>query len=90
MLEDVYFWIVWGGFILVLDDGGRLDFNLVFVYEDFVNIIECEFIGNFGFFMKCTDYVWHAVRAIECFVDWLCWVFIVVVNFDNFFWKVCD
>ena len=36
----------WGGATLVLDDGGRLDFNSAPDYADFDNIIECESIGN--------------------------------------------
>lgn len=80
----------WGGSTLVLDDGGRLDYNSAPAYEDFDNIIECDSIGNYSSLMLRTDHAWHAVRAIECPEDRLRRVFIVVVNPDNMFWKVRD
>tara|TARA_R110000823_G_scaffold119998_9_gene244383 strand:- start:3729 stop:4442 length:714 start_codon:yes stop_codon:yes gene_type:complete len=80
----------WGGATLVLDDGGRLDFNSAPDYADFDNIIECESIGNSSALMLRTDHSWHAVRAIQCPEDKLRRVFIVVVNPDNLFWKVRD
>ncbi len=80
----------WGGSTLVLDDGGRLDFNSAPDYADFVDTIECRSIGNFSTLMLRTDRSWHAVRAIQCPEDKLRRVFIVVVNPDNLFWKVRD
>ncbi|MEZ5569135.1 MAG: hypothetical protein R3E54_12450 [Halioglobus sp.] len=80
----------WGGATLVLDDGGRLDFNSAPDYADFDDITECQSIGNFSALMLRTDHSWHAVRAIDCPPDKLRRVFIVVVNPDNLFWKVRD
>ena len=80
----------WGGATLVLDDGGRLDYNSAPALEDFDNIVECDSIGNFSALMKRTDHAWHAVRPIECPDDRLRRVFIVVVNPDNLFWKTRD
>ena len=81
---------VFTGATLVLDAGGRLDFNSAPDYADFDNIIECESIGNSSALMLRTDHSWHAVRAIQCPEDKLRRVFIVVVNPDNLFWKVRD
>lgn len=80
----------WGGATLVLDDGGRLDYNSAPSLDAFDNILECESIGNCSALMLRTDHAWHAVRAIECPEDRLRRVFIVVVNPDSLFWKVRD
>ena len=80
----------WGGSTLVLDDGGRLDYNSAPELEDFDEIHECEFIGNYSSLMLRGDHAWHAVRPIECPEGHLRRVFIVVVNPDNLFWKVRD
>ncbi len=80
----------WGGSTLVLDDGGRLDFNSAPDYDEFDGIHECESIGNYSSLMLRTDHSWHAVRPISCPEDHLRRIFIVVVNPDNLFWKVRD
>jgi hypothetical protein len=80
----------WGGATLVLDDGGRLDYNSAPALEEFDRIIECESFGNFSALLKRGDHAWHAVRPIECPQDRLRRVFIVVVNPDTLFWKLRD
>ena len=80
----------WGGSTLVLDDGGRLDYNSAPPLEDFDAIHECDSIGNYSSLMLRTDHAWHAVRPIDCPEDRLRRVFIVVVNPNNLFWKVRD
>jgi len=80
----------WGGATLVLDDGGRLDYNSAPALDAFDNVIECKSIGNFSALMKRTDHAWHAVNPIACPADRLRRVFIVVVNPDTLFWKVRD
>ena len=80
----------WGGSTLVLDDGGRLDYNSAPSLGEFDEIVECDSIGNYSSLMKRTDHAWHAVEPIDCPEDRLRRVFIVVVNPDNLFWKVRD
>ncbi len=80
----------WGGSTLVLDDGGRLDYNSAPDYEAFDAEYECQSIGNYSSLMLRTDHAWHAVRPIHCPEDRLRRVFIVVINPDNLFWKVRD
>jgi len=80
----------WGGSTLVLDDGGRLDYNSAPPLEAFDAIHECDSIGNYSSLMLRTDHAWHAVRPINCPEDRLRRVFIVVVNPDKLFWKVRD
>ena len=80
----------WGGSTLVLDDGGRLDYNSAPALEEFDAIHECDSIGNYSSLMLRTDHAWHAVRPITCPDDHMRKIFIVVVNPDNLFWKVRD
>lgn len=80
----------WGGATLVLDDGGRLDYNSAPALEDFDNIIECKSFGNYSALIKRSDHAWHAVRPINCPQGLLRRVFIVVVNPDSLFWKLRD
>ncbi|MBK6512432.1 MAG: hypothetical protein IPG06_25320 [Haliea sp.] len=80
----------WGGATLILDDGGRLDYNSAPALEAFDGIIECKSIGNYSALIKRTDHAWHAVRPINSPQDRLRRVFIIVVNPDNLFWKVRD
>jgi hypothetical protein len=80
----------WGGSTLVLDDGGRLDYNSAPGFDEFDAAHECESIGNFSSLMLRTDHAWHAVRAIDCPEGKLRKVFIVVVNPDSLFWKIRD
>lgn len=80
----------WGGSTLVLDDGGRLDYNSAPSLDEFEAIHECESIGNYSALMLRTDHAWHAVRPIECPEERLRRVFIVVINPNNLFWKVRD
>jgi len=80
----------WGGSTLVLDDGGRLDYNSAPDYDQFDAVLECDSIGNYSSLMLRTDHAWHAVRPITCPEDHMRRIFIVVVNPDNLFWKVRD
>jgi hypothetical protein len=80
----------WGGATLVLDDGGRLDYNSAPALDAFDNVIECKSIGNYSALIKRTDHAWHAVNPIACPEDKLRRVFIAVVNPDNLFWKLRD
>ncbi len=80
----------WGGSTLVLDDGGRLDYNSAPDLEAFDGVHEMDTLGNYSALMLRTDHAWHAVRPIECPEDSLRRVFIVVVNPDSLFWKVRD
>lgn len=80
----------WGGDTLILDDGGRLDYNSAPKLEEFDGEIACKHIGNFSAIIKRTDHAWHAVRPIECPEGKLRKLFIVVVNPDAFYWKVRD
>ncbi len=80
----------WGGATLVLDDGGRLDYDSAPSLEQFDNAIECKSFGNYSALMKRTDHAWHAVRPISCPEGRLRRVFIVVVNPDSLFWKLRD
>jgi hypothetical protein len=80
----------WGGDTLVLDDGGKLDYNSAPGLEEFKGEIACESIGNYSALMKRTDHAWHAVRPITCPEGELRKIFILVVNPNSLFWKVRD
>ena len=80
----------WGGETLVLDDGGRLDYNSAPELEEFDGETAFTSIGNYSAIMKRTDHAWHAVRPIQCPEDKLRKLFVVVVNPDSLFWKVRD
>lgn len=80
----------WGGDTLLLDDGGRLDYNSAPAMEDFDGEIACQSIGNYSAILKRTDHAWHAVRPICCPDDKFRKLFVVVVNPDSMFWKVRD
>ena len=80
----------WGGDTLVLDDGGRLDYNSAPPLEAFDREIACESLGNYSSIMLRNDHAWHAVREINCPEDKMRRIFIVVVNPDSLFWKVRD
>jgi len=80
----------WGGATLVLNDGGRLDYNSAPALDAFDEVIECKSIGNYSALIKRTDHAWHAVNTIECPADQLRRVFIIVVNPDSLFWKLRD
>ena len=80
----------WGGETLVLDDGGKLDFESAPGLDEFVGESACKSIGNYSMFFPRTDHAWHAVREIKCPEDKMRRIFIVVVNPDNLFWKIRD
>lgn len=80
----------WGGETILLDDGGRLDYNSAPSLEAFDSEIACKSIGNYSAILKRTDHAWHAVRPIHCPEDRMRRIFIVVVNPDSLFWKVRD
>jgi hypothetical protein len=73
----------WGGNTLVLDDGGRLDFESAPAIEDFDNPTPAEIIGNRGLIFQRTDHSWHAVRAINCPADRMRRLFKVVASPRN-------
>lgn len=80
----------WGGDTLVLDDGGRLDFESAPELEDFVDEIPARSLGNRSLIFERTDHAWHAVREIRCPEDRMRRLFIVVVNPDGLYWKARD
>jgi hypothetical protein len=80
----------WGGETLVLDDGGKLDFESAPALEDFKAEYACKSIGNYSMFFQRTDHAWHAVREIKCPEDKMRRIFIIVINPDSLFWKVRD
>ncbi len=80
----------WGGDTLVLDDGGKLDYNTAPDLDAFAGEIACESIGNYSAIMKRTDHAWHAVRPISCPEGKYRKLFVAVVNPDSLFWKVRD
>ena len=80
----------WGGDTLVLDDGGKLDYNSAPDLDEFEAEIPCESIGNYSALMKRTDHAWHAVRPINCPQGEFLKIFILVVNPNSLFWKVRD
>jgi hypothetical protein len=80
----------WGGSTLILDDGGRLDYNSAPDFDEFDNAIECDSIGNYSALIKRGDHAWHAVHPINCPEDRLRRVFIIVVNPNSLFWKLRD
>ena len=80
----------WGGSTLLLDDGGRLNYDSAPAPEDFDNIVELPCIGNCSNLMMRSDRAWHAVRSIQCPEGKLRKVFIVVVNPDSLYWRLRD
>jgi Rps23 Pro-64 3,4-dihydroxylase Tpa1-like proline 4-hydroxylase len=80
----------WGGDTLVLDDGGKLDFNTAPDLDAFDAEIPCQSIGNYSAIMKRTDHAWHAVRPITSPEGEFRKIFIVVVNPNSLLWKVRD
>lgn len=80
----------WGGDTLVLDDGGRLDYNTAPELDQFEAEIACQSVGNYSAIMKRTDHAWHAVRPIHSPEGQFRKIFIVVVNPNSLMWKVRD
>ena len=80
----------WGGETLVLDDGGRLDFETAPDYKDFEAEIPAKSIGNYSLIFERTDHAWHAVREIRCPKDKMRRLFIVVVSPKTLYWKIRD
>ena len=80
----------WGGDTLVLDDGGRMEFESAPGLEDFKNEIAASSIGNYSLIFERTRHSWHAVREINCPEGRLRRVFIVVTNPDNLYRTVRD
>jgi len=80
----------WGGDTLVLDDGGRLDFESAPDLDEFENEIPARSLGNQSLIFERTDHAWHAVREIRCPEDRMRRLFIVVVNPDGLSWRVRD
>lgn len=80
----------WGGDTLVLDDGGRMEFESAPTLEDFKNEIAAESLGNHSLIFERTRHSWHAVREIKCPEDRLRRVFIVVTNPENLYRTLRD
>jgi hypothetical protein len=80
----------WGGDTLVLNDGGRLDYNTAPRLEEFKGETACQSIGNYSAIIKRTDHAWHAVRPIRCPEDKFRKLFVVVMNPDSLLWKIRD
>jgi hypothetical protein len=80
----------WGGDTLVLDDGGRLDYDSAPDFADFEREIPVRSLDNYSAIMQRTDHAWHAVREIRCPPGELRRIFIVVVNPDSLRWKIRD
>ena len=80
----------WGGDTLVLDDGGRMEFESAPTLEDFKNEIAAESLGNHSLIFERTRHSWHAVREITCPQDRLRRVFIVVTNPENLYRTLRD
>ncbi len=80
----------WGGDTLVLDDGGRLEFETAPSLDDFSNEVSASSIGNYSLIFERTRHSWHAVREIRCPEDRLRRVFIVVANPENLYRTVRD
>jgi hypothetical protein len=80
----------WGGDTLLLDDGGRLDYNTAPDLEEFDSETACESIGNYSAILQRTDHAWHAVRAIDCPEGRYRKLFVVVVNPNSLLWKLRD
>jgi hypothetical protein len=80
----------WGGDTLVLDDGGKMEFESAPKLTDSKNEIAASSIGNYSLIFERTRHSWHAVRQINCPEDRLRRVFIVVTNPDNLYRTVRD
>ncbi len=80
----------WGGDTLVLDDGGRLEFETAPSVEDFQNEIAGKSIGNYSLIFQRTLHSWHAVREIHCPEDRVRRIFIVVTNPENLYRTIRD
>ena len=80
----------WGGDTLVLDDGGRLDFESAPSLDEFVREIPAQSLGNHSLIFERTDHAWHAVRELRCPEDRMRRLFIVVVNPDGLYWRARD
>jgi len=80
----------WGGETLVLDDGGRMDFESAPSLEDFNNEIAARSAGNYSLIFQRTRHSWHAVREIQCPEDRIRRIFIVVANPDNLYRTLRD
>ncbi len=80
----------WGGDTLVLDDGGKLDFESAPSLEDFDSETPARSIGNYSFMFERTDRAWHAVREIKCPEGRIRRVFILVAYPDNPIVKIRD
>lgn len=80
----------WGGDTLVLDDGGRMEFESAPTLADFKNEIAAESLGNHSLIFERTRHSWHAVREITCPQDRLRRVFIVVTNPENLYRTLRD
>ena len=80
----------WGGQTLLLDDGGRFDYNSAPEFEDFERSHTIECVGNVSALLARCDRGWHGVREIECPEGEFRKVFIVVVNPDSLLWRARD
>ena len=80
----------WGGHTVLLDDGGRFDYNSAPEFEDFDRSHTIECVGNVSALLARSDRGWHGVREIDCPEGEFRKVFIVVVNPDSRLWRARD
>lgn len=80
----------WGGDTLVLDDGGKMEFESAPTLDDFKNEIAASSLGNYSLIFERTRHSWHAVREICCPEERLRRVFIVVTNPENLYRTLRD
>jgi len=80
----------WGGDTLVLDDGGKMEFESAPTLGDFKREIAADSLGNHSLIFERTRHSWHAVREIRCPEDRLRRVFIVVTNPENLYRTLRD
>ncbi len=80
----------WGGDTLVLDDGGKMEFETAPSLDDFNGEIAARSIGNYSLIFERTRHSWHAVREIRCPEGKMRRVFIVVANPENLYRTVRD
>jgi len=70
----------WGGETLILDDGGRLNFQSAPDFTDFQQMTPVTALGNWSLLFSKTPHSWHGVHELQCPEGYLRKVFIVVVN----------
>jgi hypothetical protein len=70
----------WGGETVILDDEGRFDRQSAPKFEDFKQASVSRAIGNYSLLFARKGNSWHGVREIQCPIDRMRKVFIIVIN----------